>query len=305
LTGVYVGQGNDLIPGHGIDSFELLLNSGADVRVLARPSWWNARHALEVFGGMAAVICVGLVWIAVLRRQVEERSNQLATEIRRHEFTERQRELEEERTRIARDLHDDLGASLTQIRFLSALESRDAQLPEGTRHRMVQVSEKSREMVASLDEIVWAVNPANDSLPILANYFCHFADEFFRLGNIRCRLDVADMLPPVQLTSEVRHNLYLAVREALNNIAKHSQATEVWLRIHCQPPEMLTVVIEDNGKGFASPAAGSPAGDGLLNMRQRLEKIGGRFEAEIRPGGGVICRFWLPLQDKPSMKQEA
>src|SRR5262249_19237628 len=146
-----------------------------------------------------------------------------------------------------------------------------------------------------------AVNPANDSLPNLANYLCHFAEEFFRPTPIRCRLDVADSLPPVSLNSDVRHNLYLVVREALNNIAKHSQATEVWLRIQFLPTEQLHIIIEDNGRGF--PASGEGlAGDGLINMRQRLEKVGGRFEYVTRPGGGVTCQLWLSIQTKGTPK---
>jgi len=295
LTGVYAGQGGDLASGRDIDSFELLLNSPADVRVLQRPPWWTLRHTLTVVGGMALAILVALVWITLLRRQVEERSRQLTVEIQRREQTERQRALEAERTRIARDLHDDLGATLTQIRLLSALESRDTQVPETTRARLGQVTEKSREMVASLDEIVWAVNPANDSLPNLATYLCQFAEEFFRPSAIRCRLDVDDALPPVALTSEVRHHLYLAVREALNNIAKHSQATEVWLRIQSRD-HGLAIALEDNGRGFAHLSAAT-AGDGLANMRRRLEHIGGRFECQTQPGAGTICRIWLPLDD--------
>jgi len=85
---------------------------------------------------------------------------------------------------------------LTQIRFLSAVESRDEDVPEGTRQQLRQVSEKSRHLVASLDEIVWAINPANDSLPNLANYLCHVAEELFLPTTIRCRLDVDDALPP-------------------------------------------------------------------------------------------------------------
>jgi signal transduction histidine kinase len=301
LTGIYDGQGNDLALAPEINAFELLLNSPADVKVLARPSWWTVRHTLTLLGAMGLVILVGMVWIALLRRQVEERSNQLAVEIRRHEVSERQRELEAERARIARDLHDDLGATLTQIRFLSAVESRDSQLPETTRSRMGQVSEKSREMVTSLDEIVWAVNPANDSLPNLANYLCHFAEEFFRPTPIRCRLDVDEVLPMASLTSEVRHNLYLAVREALNNIAKHSQATEVWFRIHFQEPGKLCLTITDNGRGFSSTPDGL-SGDGLANMRRRLMQIGGRFECENQAVGGVVCQFWLPVETRPSLK---
>jgi signal transduction histidine kinase len=293
LQGVYAGQGGDVTSGRDIDSFELLLNSPADVRVLQRPSWWTGRHALTVLGAMSLIILVSLIWITQLRRQVEERSQLLATEVRRHEQTERQRALEQERARISRDLHDDLGASLTQIRLLSALESRDAQLPPTSRSRMSQVTEKSRQMVASLDEIVWAVNPANDSLPSLATYLCQFAEEFLRPTAIRCRLDVPDSLPHLPLTSEVRHNLYLAVREALNNIAKHSEATEVWLRIQCQD-HTIRIGLEDNGRGFSFPAEAF-AGDGLGNMRSRLERIGGHFECQTQNGAGTVCRIWMPL----------
>jgi signal transduction histidine kinase len=294
MTGVYEGQGSDPASGQEVTSFELLLNSGGDIKTLDSPSWWTVRRALTVAGAMVLLIVVALIWIALLRQRIEERSQQLAAEIRDHEHTERRRELEEERSRIAHDLHDDLGAALTQIRFLSALESRDSRAPEDARGRMWQISEKSRDMVASLDEIVWAINPTNDSLASLANYLCHFAEEFFSPTAIRCRLDVADALPSAPLTSEVRHHLYLAVREALNNIAKHSEATEVWLRIHVQEPE-LRIELEDNGRGF-TPAAAASAGEGLASMRQRLEKIGGRYECESRPGKGAACRFVLQLK---------
>ncbi|HEY1790059.1 MAG TPA: ATP-binding protein [Verrucomicrobiae bacterium] len=292
LTGVYAGQGGDLASGREIDSFDLLLNSSADITVLARPSWWTLRHMLTILGAMAVLIIAAMVWITLLHKRVEERSSQLAAEVRRREQTERQRELETERARIARDLHDDLGATLTQIRFLSAVESRDSQVPDATRERMGQISEKSHEMVASLDEIVWAVNPVNDSLPHLANYLCHFAEEFFRPTPIRCRLDVDDSLPQASFTSEVRHNLYLAVREAMNNVSKHSQATEAWLRIRFQQSQ-LRILVEDNGCGFTLSAA--PSGEGLGNMRQRLEKIGGHFEIKTQPQGGTVCEFRLPV----------
>ncbi|MEY2429032.1 MAG: hypothetical protein QOJ40_1917, partial [Verrucomicrobiota bacterium] len=294
LTGVYAGQGGDRAAGRDIDSFELLLNFPSDIKVLERPSWWTIRHTLAVVGSMALVILAASVWISLLHRRVEERSRQLTAEIGRRERTERQRALEEERSRIAQDLHDDLGATLTQIRFLSALESRDALLPQTSRDRMGQVSEKSREMVTSLDEIVWAVNPANDSLPSLATYLCQFAEEFLRATPISCRLDVDDALPQAALTSEIRHNLYLAVREALNNIAKHSEATEVWLRIQ-SGPHHLRISIEDNGRGF-SYLSNASTGEGLANMRRRLEKISGTFECETQPGSGTVCRISLPLK---------
>jgi signal transduction histidine kinase len=293
LTGVYAAQGSGR-PGAGdINSFELLLTSPADVQVLERPSWWTVRHTLIVVGGMLLIILGALVWITLLHRQVEERTRQLASEIKGREQAEYLRALEAERTRIAEDLHDELGATLTEIRFLGAVKSRDFSAVEDMRSHLKEVSEKSHQMVSSLDEIVWAVNPANDSLPNLANYLCHLAEEFFRTAEMRCRLDMDELLPAVPLTSEVRHSLYLVVREALNNIAKHSQATEAWLRIHYRE-QALRIFIEDNGRGFVSSADVS-AGNGLPNMRSRIQKIGGEFACDTRPGHGTVCRIYLPL----------
>jgi signal transduction histidine kinase len=294
LTGVYVGLGGDRTTGRDINAFELLLNSPADIQVLARPSWWNFRHTFTVIGGMMLIILVALVWITLLRRQVEERTLQLTSEIKSREQAEHQRALEAERARIAQDLHDDLGATLTEIRFLGAVKSRDSLMPEITRTQLKEISEKSRQLVSSLDEIVWAVNPANDSLPSLASYLRHVAGEFFRTTEIRYRLDVDQSLPAVALTSEIRHNLYLVVREALNNIARHSRATEAWLRIHWKD-QSLHIAVEDNGCGFIASET-SLLRNGLSNMRRRLEKIGGRFTCETRAGSGTVCRIHLAFK---------
>jgi signal transduction histidine kinase len=289
LLGVYAGQGGDWVSSRDIDSFELLLNSASDVHVLARPSWWTVEHTLAVLGGMVFAIMAASVWIVVLRRQVEERTTRLAAEIQRREQIELQRALEAERSRIAQDLHDDLGATLTQIRFLS-----DSAVPKATRDQLRQVSEKSLQMVASLDEIVWAVNPANDSVRSLAAYLRHMAAELFRATTVNCRFDVDRSLPLLPLTSEVRHNLYLTTREALNNSAKHAQATELWLRIHWQE-KTLRIAVEDNGCGFDNLQAVAGT-NGLANMQQRMKKIGGSFECETQPGSGTLYRICLPFK---------
>jgi signal transduction histidine kinase len=293
VTGVYAADGGSRFALGEINSFTLLLDSPSTIKVLERPSWWTVRHALIVVGGMLLVIFGAMIWITLLHRQVEERSLQLALEIKGREQAEYQRALEAERTRIAQDLHDELGATLTEVRFLGAVKSREPATLEDMRFHLKEVSEKSRHMVSLLDEIVWAVNPANDSLPNLANYLCHVAEEFVRTANMRCRLDVDDLLPAIPLTSEMRHSLYLIVREALNNAVKHSEATETWLRIHYKE-KMLSIIIEDNGRGFiAADAAGT--GNGLPNMRSRIEKIGGFFECDSKPGKGTIFRIQLPL----------
>jgi signal transduction histidine kinase len=291
LTGVYVESGGTLSP--GINLFELLLNSPADIRVLAQPSWWTARHALIVFSGMLLILLITLVWVTQLHRQVEDRTAQLAVEIRSRERAERQRVLEEERSRIARDLHDDLGASLTQIRFLSEVNSSNPMVSDATRTHLKQVSEKTHQMVVSLDEIVWAVNPANDSLASLAAYLCHVAREFFENSGMNCRLEVDSALPKMALNSELRHNLCLSVREALNNSAKHSQATELWLRIRWQQ-QCLQITIEDNGCGFADSPTGEGK-DGLANIRRRLERIGGQFVCHSQVNAGTTYVMTVPL----------
>jgi signal transduction histidine kinase len=187
-----------------------------------------------------------------------------------------------------------LGATLTQIALLSAVKSSDFTVPGSIRNQLKQVSEKSRHMVESLDQIVWAINPANDSLRSLIAYLRHISDEFFRSSAINCRLDIDKTLPDATLTSEVRHNLCLAVREALNNSAKHSHATELWLRIHWKD-QMLQIIVQDNGRGFTDIQKDS-SGIGLTNMKQRLEKIGGQFECHSQQGTGTECRMILPLK---------
>ena len=150
-------------------------------------------------------------------------------------------------------------------------------------------------LVTSLDEIVWAVNPRNDSLQALADYFCHFAEEFLRPASISCRLDFAEGLPVFTLGADARHNLFLAFKEALNNVVRHSGATEVWVRIKAAGG-ISRILIEDNGHGFLA-TGDSRMGNGLGNMRKRLAQIGGSCEVRSQPGAGTVVEFRLPLNE--------
>jgi signal transduction histidine kinase len=149
-----------------------------------------------------------------------------------------------------------------------------------------------------MDEIVWAVNPQNDTLEDLLTYTVKFAQEHLGLARIRCRIDVPAKLPPMHLSAEVRHNLFLAIKEAINNVAKHSKATEAWLRLRSSDHSFV-VEIEDNGCGIPeSVASGRLAGlttpgshNGLRNMQRRLAEIGGTFEIVGRPAGGTLVRM--------------
>jgi len=207
--------------------------------------------------------------------------------------------LEKERARIAQDIHDELGASLTRIALLTELGRKHREQPEEVSADLGKISVTAREAVRAMDAIVWAVNPRNDSLDHFANYVSQFAEDFFRLTPIRCRLDVPADLPEQHLPTEARHQLFLAVKESLNNVVRHSGANEVWLRMHCEDAE-LKIDVEDNGRGLPGEPAQPGAGqDGLANIRSRVERLGGRFAVESEPGRGTRLRLVLPLKGRP------
>jgi signal transduction histidine kinase len=211
--------------------------------------------------------------------------------------THKQREaLEHERARIARDLHDQLGANLTQVALLGEMAEADKNVPDEIESHAQQISQTARETTRSLDEIVWAINPANDTLEGLANYAFKYAQEFFALAGVRCRLDAPAQLPGISIPPEVRHNVFLAFKEAVNNVVKHAQASEARIRLRFQP-EHFIFEIEDDGKGV-SDLGGKRDRSGLRNMRKRMEDIRGNFEIAPAAGQGTIVRLTVPLERK-------
>jgi signal transduction histidine kinase len=158
-----------------------------------------------------------------------------------------------------------------------------------------QISQTARETARALDEIVWTVNPSNDTLEGLINYICKHAQEYLAVAGLRYRLEAPAQLPAVQVSPEARHNVFLAAKESVTNIVKHAAASEACIRLRLEPGG-FTLEIEDNGRGpagRAGPAAQSR--NGLRNMRKRMEDIGGKFE--IGPGakGGTLVRLTAPL----------
>jgi PAS domain S-box-containing protein len=218
---------------------------------------------------------------------------------RRIQLLEQQRALEKERDRIARDMHDDVGGSLTRITLLS--EIAEAEIASGkitvseeAKSRIQKISAMSREVVRNIDEIVWAVDPGNDSLEKFGSYICHMAEELLKVTPINCRLDVPTLLPNYFLGSDVRHNLFLVVKESLNNVVKHAQASEVSLQMGIAGTH-FTILLQDNGRGFEA-AESKPFANGLNNMRLRMEKIGGSLKLETRPGHGTTTTLEINLE---------
>ena len=219
---------------------------------------------------------------------------------RKVERLELQRAVERDRDRIARDIHDDLGAGLTQITLLSELARRES--PDEVAGHLGQISDTARELTRTMDEIVWAVNPRHDSLDGLVTYICQFAQEYLTLAGIQLRLDVPAHLPPHQLRSDVRHNLFLAVKEVLHNIVKHAHARIVWLRL-VDRADGFDLAVEDDGQGFtpgAEAAAGqadrAAPGRGLGNLQRAARRdrrpLHDRQRARgrhARPAGGTVA----------------
>lgn len=275
-------------------TFEVVAGSGdgvwtprpARVAVRLQPhfyeTWWFV--ALVSFG------MLGLVAAGVRHRYVRRMRNEL-------ERVERQRAVERDRTRIAKDIHDDLGAGLTHIAMLSEMTRPTA--PPEIQPQLATITEVARELTSNMDEIVWAVNPENDTLDGLATYVSKFAQDYLCAAGIRCRLEVPAQLPAVPLAAEVRHNLFLALREALHNVVQHAHATEVELQLLVRPRD-FQIVLADNGRGLGAgdsgPRPGRVAtGHGLGNLQKRLEAAGGRCVFEGRPGGGTRVVMTVPL----------
>jgi len=225
---------------------------------------------------------------------------------RKLERLQQQHAVEKERARIAQDMHDEIGAKLTKISFLSGVAKRDLHEPARAAVEIENISQTARELLRGLDEIVWAVSPQNDSLDGLATYICQHAAEYFQKTDIICRLEIPTDLPHVPVPTDFRHNVYLTVKEALTNILKHSGASEVRIRLQLRA-SLLVIGIEDNGRGFTAPLADArPAnghgvsgagrqGCGLSNMRKRIEEAGGRFELVTRPDRGTRITISVAL----------
>jgi len=256
--------------------------TGSVLEITVQPRFWQTnsfRIAIIIFALTIVVAIVRFISTQKLRRELQSHKQQEA--------------LERERARIARDLHDQLGANLTQVALLGEMAAADKNLPDEIESHAKQISETARETTHSLDEIVWAINPSNDTLEGLANYACKYAQEYLALAGLRYRADLPAQLPPTPIPPEVRHNVFLAFKEAVNNVVKHAQASEVWIRLHLSPDNFI-LEVEDNGRGIGSQTTPQNR-NGLRNMKKRMEDIRGGFSISGGAKGGTIVRLTVPI----------
>jgi signal transduction histidine kinase len=206
------------------------------------------------------------------------------------------RAVDAERARISKDLHDDLGTTLTQIAVFSELAQADIGQPEEAVGHMERVFEMAQSSARALDEIVWASNPVHDTLESFVSHISKMAQDFARAAGLKFRFDAPMSVPSVDLPAMTRHHLFLVSKEALHNVVKHAQATTVRLRLALEPG-FFALTVEDDGCGFSSPC-GEAGADGLLNMERRVKDLGGRFECTSAAGAGTAISVRVPLTEQ-------
>ncbi len=257
---------------------------GSHLSIVVRPPFWQKWWFLTGATLMLLGIIVGIVHFLSTQKLQRELA-----------VLHQQQALEKERARIARDIHDQVGASLTQVSLLGEMLESDKDLPDEVEAHAKQISQTARETSHALDEIVWTVNPSNDTLDGLINYICKHSQEYLAVAGLRYRLEVPAQLPATSISPEARHNVFLAAKESVTNIAKHAKATEAWIRLFLNPTS-FTLEIEDNGRGPGDVnSAAARLRNGLSNMRKRMEDIGGTFTISPGASGGTIVRLTVPI----------
>jgi signal transduction histidine kinase len=257
----------------------------AMVRLHVPLPFWKSRWFWGCVGGLVVFFSVA-AGRYIARQRLQREMQRL----------QQQRLLEQERLRIAQNIHDDLGARVTQISLLSGMAQNNPGLPEQARADFSSIAGMARDLIAALYETVWAVNPENDNLDALGNYLCQMVNQLCGQAQLRCRIHVGALPHDLQLSSQVRHSISMAVKEAVHNVIKHARAGEVTLQAAFDN-RCLTVSLQDDGCGF-QPADNLP-GNGLTNMRRRLREIGGTCTIESRPGRGTTVQLRLKLRPPP------
>lgn len=264
--------------------------AGASVVFVVQPHFYQTLP-FKIFAGL---LVMGGVSFAVRRAVTHKYRRKLA-------LLQQQHAIERDRARIAKDIHDDIGAGLTQITLLTELARRE---PEQTGANLERITQSARKLTKAMDEIVWAVDPQHDTFEGLMDYISAYAEDFLRMAGIRCRMDLPLALPAMRIDAELRYNLFLALKESLNNIVKHANATEVWLRLKIEA-DSFTLIVEDNGRGLSATPVGHDvrsagqgiataqaterlaSGSGLENLKKRLAAIGGDCTVHSGPGQGT------------------
>jgi ligand-binding sensor domain-containing protein/signal transduction histidine kinase len=247
------------------------------------PRFWELRWAQV----LASALLIGAIVGAIARNQ----RRKLRLKLERMEL---QQSLEQERRRIARDLHDELGARLTSIALQGELAMRGEKIPAAAKAEIGSLSLRVRQLINATDEVIWTTDPGNDSLPDLVEFVCDYVERFLTPAGIRYRLDVPSDLPREPIQSQTRHHFLLAVKETLNNAVRHSKAQMLMVKLKVEE-HAVRLTISDDGIGF-DPQQARPGGNGLSNIQNRMASVGGAAQIASTPGKGTTTILTMPLQ---------
>ncbi len=241
-----------------------------------RPPWWKTWWA---YAGYILVILAGF-WAAI-RTTLENQRKKI-------------RLIVNERNRIARELHDDIGAELNRITIVSQLLHNAPNSNKDQQEKLRYISEAGKKVLGSIGEIIWTMNPQKDNLDSLLAYIRRFVTEYLETNEIDVNIEFPDEIPANAVSDEYRRNLFLVVKEATANISKYSKATTVRLSMNIRD-RLADFEISDNGIGF-SVKEKQNWGNGLRNMNQRMKDIGGDFEISSGQNQGTLIRLTFPVR---------
>jgi signal transduction histidine kinase len=241
------------------------------------PAWWQTLWFRALIS-LAALVVLVLVVRHVSHRRLRQTLLRL----------ERETALERERTRIAHNIHDELGAGLTRISLLTQSGH------DRAKSQLDRIYDIVGDLIQSMDEIVWAVNPGNDDLENVASYLSEYAQSYLSDAGLRCRVQIPHGLPDHVLTAQFRHHLFLTCKEALHNVVKHARATDVSVQIEARD-ETLIVSITDNGVGLPADLGETSHRNGLKTMRSRMQSLGGTLEIAAAADRGTVVTLVVTL----------
>lgn len=256
----------------GANSYNKWNNEAAILKIVIEAPF----YATTWFRGLSVILFISSLFFFIRLTERRKLARMMAG-------LENEKSLEMERARIARDMHDEIGANLTKISLLSGLIVPSEN--EKTNTILKNIGATLNDTILKMDEIVWAVNPSNDSLNRLITYIVEYADSFFESSTITCRYQIPGVLPEIKIASDKRHHLFLIVKEALNNAAKYSEATLIEITVILFEAGW-SLQIKDNGKGFDFGKVLATA-NGLKNIQERALQAGATVVIDSSIGKGV------------------
>lgn len=261
----------------GIDSAEQQLTLTIEAPFWRR--WW-----FFVIIGIVLLVSAIIITQAVAQKKLRQQLREM----------EKQRAVEAERNRISKDMHDEIGSGLTHIALMSELIQGQQKAGEELRKDVGTISHSARKLVQSMSEIIWALNPQNDTLENLLAYLREQMAAYFEPFDLDFIIDFPDDVPPLKLTNEQRRNLFMVAKEALNNALKHAGARTIKLQMKLQK-EKISFCVADDGCGFDLLKV-KVFSNGLRNMQRRMEAIGGFIEVSSDRSGTEV-HFGLSLSN--------